>query len=50
MDYLGIDRALVWHTLARDLAPVAGNRLLHLWLKVPRGVSAEIAVLGISCS
>lgn len=28
MDYLGIDRALVWHILARDLAPVAGNRIL----------------------
>lgn len=28
MDYLGVDRALVWHVLARDLAPAAGNRQL----------------------
>jgi uncharacterized protein len=28
MDYLGIDRCLVWHVLARDLAPAYGNRKL----------------------
>jgi predicted TIM-barrel fold metal-dependent hydrolase len=28
MDYLGVDRSLVWHTLARDLNPTTGNKML----------------------
>ncbi len=28
LDYLGIDRSLVWHIAARDLSPVEGNRRL----------------------
>ena len=28
LDYLGIDRSLVWHVVARDLNPMIGNRRL----------------------